>query len=257
MKKLSILVFLILTPALFLSALQVEYSLGLEEDVASDKAVTAMVGEALYITYLERGEASLLFSAVKADGARFVRVRISCIALLGAREGFILSGDGKPLSLYRSSDGSLVTDFFEIGSMPAQFTLTVPGPFMGLISKIAYDFRDTPPGQLSLKHSYEGVNSERGIITASGFARFGGGSDASVRLEAERAAKVTAYRNLGILLKNIAQKEGFEIDGSRLDVTIKGARVLKKELTKEGVVVTVGIAVNGTPGLSDIVKEGL
>ena len=241
----------------FISALQVEYSLDLQNDLNSGKTTTAMVGESLYITHLETGPAELAFSAEKVAGARFFRVRISCITLLGEEKGLTLEGDGRPMPLFGVADQSAATAFMETKSMPERFTLAVEGPFIGLVSKIAFDFRDKPPGEITLKHAYDGVNRERGIITASGFARFGEGNDASVRLEAERAAKVTAYRNLGILLRNIAQKEGFRIDESRLDVTIKRARVIKKELTKEGVVVTLGLAVNGTPGLSDIVKEEL
>jgi hypothetical protein len=257
MKKFVVLLFFLVIGVSFLSALQVEYSLDLQNDVTGEKVVKAVVGDALYITYPENGQAALHFDAQSVSGARFFRVRLSCITLLGAPGAVSLAGDGRSLTLLGETERVAVTPFMETGSMPEQFTLTFSGPFMGLISKIAFDFRDTPPGEITLKHAYEGVNNERGIITASGFAKFGKGNDASVRLEAERAAKVTAYRNLGLLLRDIAQKEGFGIDEARLDVTIRGARVLKKELTKEGVVVTVGIAVNGTPGLSDIVKEGL
>ena len=257
MKKFVVLLLSLALGVSCLSALQVEYSLDLQNDVTGEKVVTAIVGDALYVTYLEDGRAILRFDAQTVSGARFFRVRLSCITLLGAPGALTLAGGGKPMDLLGETERVAVTPFMETGSMPEQFTLTITGPFMGLISKIAFDFSDTPPGEVTLKHTYEGVNSERGIITASGFAKFGEGNEASVRLEAERAAKVTAYRNLGILLRNIAQKEGFQLDEPRLDVTIRGARVLKKELTNEGVVVTVGIAVNGTPGLSDIVKEGL
>ncbi|HDS02607.1 MAG TPA: hypothetical protein ENN72_02715 [Firmicutes bacterium] len=254
MKTVMMCLFLFCFTVLPLMAGEVEYALDLKTDLTFHELTVSGAGEALYIRHLGSGEKSLSFPVEVIAGARRMQVRIYLIPLLGQKRELTLKSAKTEIPL-QNTGGFRATPFIPVNEAPEELTLSFQGPHLGILSKISFIYSDSDEKEIVLSGDYEGVNRQKGIITASGFGRYSG--DSSPGAAAERAAKLDAYRNLGHLIREMAKKEGLMIDDSRFEVTIKGARVVKKELTKEGVVVTVGLYINGTPGLSDMIKEAL
>ncbi len=231
----------------------VEYRYSPADSLDCGELTHMVLGKGVYVSNSSQGMKTMKFFVEDVKGSRYLDVRLYLLSLVG--EGLMLQYNGmEPVEMEQR--GHYFTGREPSTSDIREMTFMLPEGYTGIVTGIKVIYYDEKPrDDENLIFSKQHEEFHKGYIKVSGFGRFGKGKDASVRLEAERAAKVNAQRNLELAIRQISLQEGHELDLGRLDAVTKGARVIKKEYIDDGVVVTIAVKIQGNSGYESLVKR--
>ncbi len=252
MKRPTVLLMIVLVASMRMSAASVEYSMVPEDVMATDGLEHSYLGGGLYYRNISADNVIVPLTVADVDGALFLRLSLYCITFAGG-DPFISDSDDKDYMSVRKGDR--VENLRPMDISVAAPVLVIPPSSVGMITGLKGRYYDRLPAPGELEFRFEHEEVFKGYVKATGFGLFRAGSDASVRIEAERAARLDAYRNLKTAVTSIASAEGFVLDEKKMDYSIKGASVIKKEYTDKGVYVTVGLRISGEDGFGSFVKD--